>query len=1534
MASVDDRVVQMGFDNAAFEQKIATTMGSLDKLKGSLDFANSKRGLDDLSTAGKTFDLGGVTKAIEDVGSHFSTMGIIAISVLKNIADRAVDAGISIVKSLSLDQVLGGFHEYETNMNAIQTVLANTRADNTTLEDVNNALDTLNTYSDQTIYNFSEMARNIGTFTAAGVNLDSSVSAIKGIANLAAVSGSNADQASTAMYQLSQALASGSVKLMDWNSVVNAGMGGKVFQEALFNTGKNLKTIKNVPMKETFKEWTDSGHTFRDSLQDGWVTADVLTQTLQGFTGDLTEAQIKAMGYSDEQSAQIFAMGKTAQEAATKVKTLTQLVSTVKEAIGSGWTKSFQIVFGDFEEAKTVFTGFNDAIGAMVSKSADSRNALLQNWKDLGGRTALLNGIVDTFKGLAGIMSPIKAAFKDIFPPFTVTTLLSITNAFADFAKKLKPTPAVAALLTRTFRGVFSVFSIGIEVVKDLFHFFGDLIDKFNTSNDPNNGILGFTARMGDALYELKKILVDGGGIKEFFQDMTADVLKFVDGISFKNVLDKAQTLVGDVKSAILGMFNISSSDSASSSPGILASVFDRLGERFGWITGLGATLASTWDTIASTFDTVTTKLGTFVQFIQDSFSGLPQTIADALADTDYNQALDTVNTGLFAGIAALIAKFIHGGFGGGGHLLGNISQSFKSLSKTLQAMQTNIKAEALLKIAGAVAVLTASVLILSLINSGALTKSMSAMAVGFGELVGVMKLLDELISGPLTAPKLAILSAGLILIAAAMLLLSVSVKIFSTMSWEDLAKGLSAVGILLGVLAVALKLMTDNNSGIIRTGLGLIAIAVALNIMAGAVKLFSLMDWDTLAKGMSGVAAGLLIMAGSLQLMPSGMISKGIGLIAVAVALTIMAGAVALFATMEWDTLGKGLAGVAASLLILAGAMGLMPNGVMLALQGAGIALIGLGLISMSKAIIALSGLSWGNLAKGLTGIAGTLVILAGAAALMEGSLGGAVATGIMAVAMGQMAKGVKAFASIKWGDLLHGLIGLASTLGVLGLAALVMEPVIPALALLGAALILVGAGFALFGVGANLVATAFAIIATAGTEGIATLAGALDVLITHLPAIIAALADGLIQLAQKIVEALPQLIGGLDKVVKALIQLVIDNIPGLAEAVKTFILSALGVIKDTAPDIIATGLELLLDLLQGISDNIEEITTTVVAIVVKFLDTLAAHANELVTAGLNVLTNFLQGIADNIDDVVTAALDIVASIIEGIGNGTLDLIVAGTTVVDNIIAGLAAAAVSMIGAGADALISFLQGIADNIQKVIDAGFDIIINFINGVADSIRVHAPELRAAGWNLATAIADGITGGLASKAGSVADTAKSLAGRAVDAMVSFWHIGSPSKTFRYLAEMAGEGLAEGFRNNTSAVAEAVALGDQVTSSLQYTMSTIPSYLDGLAEFSPTITPVLDLTAVTSQAKKLGDIIGPNAGVSATLSYDQARAIATSEAARQTDTSTTDPTIGPREVKFEQNNYSPTALSTADIYRRTRNQIAMAKEELAVI
>ena len=442
--TVDSRVVEMRFDNSQFESNVRTSMSTLERLKQSLNLTKSAKGLESVSAAAKKVDFSGMNSGIDSVNTRFSALQVMGVTALANITNSAVNAGKKIVSALTFEPVMTGFQEYETQINAVQTILANTQKEGTNVQIVNKALDELNTYADKTIYNFTEMTRNIGTFTAAGVKLQTSVDAIQGIANLAAVSGSTSQQASTAMYQLSQALATGTVKLMDWNSVVNAGMGGAVFQDALKETSRLLGTGVDAAI--------EANGSFRESLHTGWLTAEVLTETLKKFTTSgateyvaeytglsekavqaalesaeaqygeaeaidkASEALAKKSGKSKEEIKNALQFAKTAEDAATKVKTFSQLWDTMKEAAQSGWAQTWRLIVGDFEEAKELLTGISDFFNGIIGKMNDARNDLLESalGKSFSGMAKKMNELLEPAKKAADTVKDVGDSIADL----------------------------------------------------------------------------------------------------------------------------------------------------------------------------------------------------------------------------------------------------------------------------------------------------------------------------------------------------------------------------------------------------------------------------------------------------------------------------------------------------------------------------------------------------------------------------------------------------------------------------------------------------------------------------------------------------------------------------------------------------------------------------------------------------------------------------------------------------------------------------------------------------------------------------------------------------------------------------------------------------------------------------------------------------------------------------------------------------------------------------------------------------------------
>jgi len=384
LSSVDNRIVKMTFDNAKFENGVRTTIQSLSNLKKGLQLDGASKSLSKLEKAADGVTFSGLARSVDTISNRFSNLGIVGITALQNITNKAMQTGEQMLKSLTIDPISTGFSEYETKINAIQTIMSNTASKGTTMSDITAVLNELNTYADKTIYNFAEMTRNIGTFTAAGIGLEDAASSIQGIANLAAASGSTSQQASTAMYQLSQALAAGTVKLMDWNSVVNAGMGGEKFQEALKSTAREYGVNVDALIEKN--------GSFRESLQEGWISADILNDTLKKFTvegaTEYAEAMMLSGKYTQEQADALIAEAHAMEDAATKVKTWTQLWDTMKESAQSGWAQSWELAVGNFLEARDFFTDVSKLIGGVIERSAESRNnmldeALTSNWTKL-----------------------------------------------------------------------------------------------------------------------------------------------------------------------------------------------------------------------------------------------------------------------------------------------------------------------------------------------------------------------------------------------------------------------------------------------------------------------------------------------------------------------------------------------------------------------------------------------------------------------------------------------------------------------------------------------------------------------------------------------------------------------------------------------------------------------------------------------------------------------------------------------------------------------------------------------------------------------------------------------------------------------------------------------------------------------------------------------------------------------------------------------------------------------------------------------
>ena len=1433
MSSIDKRIVQMEFNNQGFESGVKTTLNSLKNLNEKLKMNEGSKGLDNISKAASKVNLNGLGQSVETVKAKFSTLGVVGATVLSNITTSAMNAGKNMVSALTIDPIKDGFNEYETKMNSIQTILTNTAHQGTTLEDVTKTLNELNNYADKTIYNFAEMTKNIGTFTAAGVDLDTSTAAIKGIANLAAASGSTSAQASTAMYQLSQALATGKVSLQDWNSVVNAGMGGKLFQDALIRTSEVMGTGADAAIKKY--------GSFRDSLTKGqWLTGDVLTETLKQISGAYTEAELKAQGYTDAQAKAIMQLAENATKAATEVKTVTQLFDTMKESVGSGWAQSWEYIIGDKDQATKLLTSISDGFNNIIQPSTDARNAMLKFWNENGGRDDVIKGITNIVQGVGKGLGAIKDGFRDVFPPMTGEKLVQISEGFKNLTEKFKMSDSTASKIKNTFKGVFSVLNLGKNAVTTLFKAFSPLTNVFSS---------------------IGKVLLT----------ITSGIGKFASSIN-----DAAN------KSNFFGKV----SDGISAGINAIGSV----------ISGAGKAITSFFDYLSKLdFSKVFGTIGSALQGIGNGIAPILQGIGKALGSIDFGAIFGMLNTLLAGGIFKTIKGSLDTlkatvkestSFFGAIKQAGNaVTDVLNSVGDALTAWSQNIRAGTLLKIAAAVGILALSLATLSTIDDAGLNTALTGITALFVELIGAMAYLEkiDMTKGFL---KMGGLATAMIGLATAILLLSASMKILSGLNWEEIAKGLISIAGLMLTMSAAVKLMDGSSKGLIKTATSMIIFGAAIAVFASSVKSLGNMDTDNLVQGLVGIgavltemvafsklmdgvkmglgnAAAILVLAAALNVLASavsqfgnmdlsalvqglagigviltglsvfsrfgttsgGIITTAIGLTALAVALNLMVPAVKGMGSISWENLAKGLLGMAGSLVVLGTATALISGG-KLSLVAVGVGLMSASLLVLSAALQSFASMSWESLAVGLVALAGSLTILGVAMYAMSGCILGATAMVIMAGALALLTPQLMALSSLSLQQVGIGLLALAGAFTVIGVAGLLLTPVVPtlialagAISLLSLSCALIGAGLLAFGTGLTLVGAA------AAGSGFAILEF-IRQLLNLLPTLGTKLAEAVTNLITGFANGLPQILTAVTQLVTGLLQAITNCIPQIITTATQLVVALGTAIANAAPMLMSAAARLILAILEGIATNIGQIVSKGAEVVVNFLNGIAENLGQVIQAGMNLAIKFINGVANGLRSNSAALSSAIVNLLSAMGTAALSILgalagsflKAGAALIKGIISGIKGAIGGVGSAVKGVLSSAKSALGGAGSALVSAGKSLISGFINGVRgmfgaagnaargvlntckSALGSAGSALVSAGRALINGFVNGIRGMIGAVGGairSVISAAKSAASGAASALVS---------AGRNLIN----GLASGIRSGISAAKNAISSG----------------------------------------------------------------------------------------------------------------------------
>ena len=1065
--TIDQKVVEMRFDNRNFEQNISATMSTLEKFKQRLRLDGATKGLESVSESAKRVDMGALGSAIETVQAKFSSLQVMGVTALSNITNSAVNAGKRMISALTIDPIKTGFSEYETKINAIQTIMSNTASKGTTMEDVTRVIGELNTYADKTIYNFAEMTKNIGTFTAAGVGLEESASAIQGIANLAASSGSTSQQASTAMYQLSQALASGTVKLMDWNSVVNAGMGGQKFQDALKATAREHGVAVDSLIKKN--------GSFRESLQEGWLSADILNETLSKFTVEgakaYADSMVKSGKYTKEQTADLIKEAQAMEDAATKVKTFTQLWDTLKESAQSGWSQTWEIIVGDFEEAKETLTKFSEVIGGMLESSAKARNDLLQGWKDAGGRADLIDSLYNVFEGLMSILKPVKEAFREIFPPVTVKQLTSLTENLKKFTEGLTLSAETSGKLKRIFKGVFSAFDIVRKVVTsvagalfglsqsegigsfanmllDIAASIGDFFTSLNEGFDAN-GLTGMLTKVVSGISGLFKSVTGGlTGIKDIFSSVGQWIGKVASKI-FAVIKDtfgwiSENVSMGDIFAGLAGGGIFVAAKKIS---GVFESIKDAILGLFGKSEG-----ESFKDKFADILDSIKNSIQSFTTGIR-----VWSIVGVAVAIGVLSSALRTISELSVPDIAKSLLAI--------GLMMGMLTLTFKSFTKTLSKFDSKgmvTSALALILIAKAVDILAGAMVDVSDLSLEQVAKGLAAIGGALFELCMAVKIIGSSKTSLSTA-------VTIVALAYSCKILGEALQSFGSMSWDEIGRGLTAMGGALAELtAVMVVLSKFSGGGALLGGLGILIAVQSLDDLANALKSFGGMAWDEIGRGLTAMGGALAEVGLVLGLLGkfggfSSIFASGAIFVTIQ-GLDDLANALKSFGEMSWDEIGRGLTAMGSALAevgIITGALGKLAG--FSSLFGAGSIMIVIqGLDDLANALQSFGLMSWDEIGRGLTAMGGALAeigIITGALGKLAGfsSLFGAGSILVVVQGLGDIADNLKKFGSMSWDEIGRGLTAMGGALGEIGIISGVLGGLAGPLAVVGSGAILI---------------------------------------------------------------------------------------------------------------------------------------------------------------------------------------------------------------------------------------------------------------------------------------------------------------------------------------------------------------------------------------------------------------------------------------------------------------------------------------------
>ena len=1348
--TIDERVVEMRFDNKQFESNVQTSLSTIEKLKKSLDMDGATKGLESIDSAAKKVDMSGLGSAVETVKTRFSALEIMAVTALANITNSVVNTGKQMLRSLTIEPIADGFNEYELTLNAIQTTMAGTGK---TAKEVETQLKKLDEYADKTVYSSADMFNNLPKFTNAGVEIEQATTAMVGIANATALAGGDARQASIAFYNLGQAIGTGYLSRMDYNSINNAGIATMEWKNQMVEAALAAGTLTEAGdglYKAGNKTFTLQ-QLFIDGLQEQWATTDVMMKVFQDYGDETTE------------------IGAKAYSAAQDLRTFSMMMDSLKATAGTGWKDTWQILFGDLDEAKELWTGLSQVIGGFIDAQADARNEMLQGWKDLGGRTKLIEALKNAFEGVQSVIKPIYEAFREIFPPTTAQQLYDITENLRKFTANLKLSDTASANLKSTFKGLFAILDIVKQAFSAIFTAIKPLFGGFGTLGD---GILGFTGGIGDAIVAFDEFIKTSGAFQ-----------KVGEGIA--TVIQTIMTALSTLKNKIKEKFESANFE-------LFHSLLERIHERMAQVGEAAGEMKSG---IIVAFEVIGETLANcqFVQLLSAVWNAvktigsgivkilgeLGSSLAKNLGEANFSGIIDLLNGISFGAIAVGITKFV-GTFRKAIEDIGSFKESFigilDSVRGCFEAYQNRLQAGTLLKIASAIAILTASLIALSLVDSEKLNVALGAITVLFAELLASMAVFNK-ISGQATGVMKSV--TAMLGIATAVLILASALKKIADLDAKQLTTGLIGVAGLTAMMVAAAKAMSSNSKTIIKGATQMVIFAAAIKILASVCEQLAKLDWNQLAKGLVGVgvllaevslflrtakfsgksittATGIVILSAAIKVLASAckdfgemkwedigkglasiavllaevtaftkltgnakhVISTGVALVAIGAAIKIFASAVKDFSGMQWDEIARGLVAMAGALAAVTIAVNFMPKS-MIGI-GTGLIAVSASLLILANALNQMGSMSWEEIAKGLITLGGAMAILAIGLNAMTGTLAGSAALLVAASALLVLTPVLAILGAMSWSSIVKGLVTLAGAFAILGVAGAVLTPLVPSilalsgsLALIGVAVVGIGAGLALAGAGLSALAVGLTALAAAGTAGATAIVASLTVIITGvaalIPAIVAKIGEAIVEFCKVIADSAGAIGEAVKAVVLMLVDVLVECVPAIADGALKLIAGVLEALVEYTPSIVDSIFQFLIAVLEGVAKNLPGLIQAAVDVLMAFFSGIVDALKGIDTETL------LQGIVGiGLLAAIMAALSAVAALVPGAMLGVLGM---GAVIAELALVLAAVGALAQIP-GLNWLINeggnLLQGIGTAIGKFVGG---IVGGFMSGVS-------------------------------------------------------------------------------------------------------------------------------------------------------------------------------------------------------------------------